>query len=54
MVSAHLLSEENGVPIDQIMYKETDNEIVLVLYPGKYLLQFDDGKVKKTTIVEVE
>jgi hypothetical protein len=55
LVSAFLLEEKKkGVPIDQIEFQQTDEEVTLVLYKAKYLIQFDDGKKKRTTIVNVE
>jgi hypothetical protein len=55
LVSAFLLKEKKkGVPIDQIEFQKTDKEITLVLYKAKYLIQFDDGKKKKTMIKQVK
>ena len=55
LLGAYLFSEKGkGVPIDQIEYKKTDKEVFLVLYPEKYLFQFDDGENKKTMVVKIK
>jgi hypothetical protein len=55
LVRAFLKKEgEKSVPIDQIEIQDTNNEIALVLYKGKYLLHFDDGKTVKKFKITVK
>lgn len=55
LVRAFLEKEgEKSVPIDQIEIQDTNNEIALVLYKGKYLLHFDDGKTVKKFKITVK
>jgi hypothetical protein len=55
LVRAFLEKEgEKSVPIDQIEVQDTNNEIVLVLYKGKYLLHFDDGETVKKFKITVK
>jgi len=55
IVRAFLAKEgEKSVPIDQIEIQDTNNELMLVLYKGKYLLHFDDGETVKKYKITVK
>jgi hypothetical protein len=55
LVRAFLEKEgEKSVPIDQIEIQDTNNEIMLVLYKGKYLLHFDDGETVRKFKITVK
>ena len=55
LISAYIAKEgETSVPIDQVEFHGTNDDIVLVLYKGKYLLHVNDGKSIKKIGIKVK